>query len=288
MASIAVITDTDASLPNSLAAQYGIRLVPINVHFGEETFQTGVDITDKQVFERVDRDGKLPTTSAPSPGQFAQAYQDALDAGADSIICLTVSSEISATYAAALTARDSFPQQDITVIDTRNLSMGQGFMALAAARAAGEGAAKEEVIARAVEVGSRAHLYAALSTVKYLAMSGRVGHLAAGMASLLSIKPILTVQNGKLEMLERVRTQKKAWDRVIELAGKALAGQPAEEMAILHVNAPAAAKQFESMLAGRLACKTEIFTTDLSAGLSVHSGAGLVGISVVKNTDWQD
>ncbi|MBN1313987.1 MAG: DegV family protein, partial [Anaerolineales bacterium] len=279
MASIAIITDTDASLPNSLAAQYGIRLVPINVHFGEETFQSGVDINDNQVFERVDRDGKLPTTSAPSPGQFAQAYQDALDAGAESIICLTVSSEISATYAAALTARDTFPEHDITVIDTLNLSMGQGFMALEAARAASKGASREEVIARATELGSRTHLYAALSTVKYLAMSGRVGHLAAGMASLLSIKPILTIQNGKLDMLERVRTQNKAWERVIELTEQVLDGRPAQEMAILHVNAPEAAKQFASMIDGRLASSTEIITTELSAGLSVHSGAGLVGIT---------
>jgi len=130
---IAIITDSDASLPPALASQYGIRQVPITIHFGSESYTTGVDIDDALVFEKIDRLNKLPTTSAPSPGAFALAYEEAFSAGAQSVICICVSSKVSATYAAALTARGQFPARDISVIDSLTLSMGQGFMALAAA-----------------------------------------------------------------------------------------------------------------------------------------------------------
>ena len=281
MSRIAIITDTDASLPADLAAEYGIRQVPITVHFGEETYETGVDIDDAQLFARVDREGKLPTTSAPSPGKFAEAYQAALDADAETVICFCVSSKVSATYGAAVAARDLFPDHDITVLDSLSLSIGQGFVVLAAAEAAAAGASKEEIIAQASEMRERTYLYAALSTLKYLAMSGRIGHLAAGMANLLNVKPILTIRDGKLDLLERVRTQKKAWARVIELTAQATAGRPFERMAIIHVDAPEAAREFAGQLRAALPCPDDVLTAELTPGLSVHSGAGMVGVGFV-------
>jgi DegV family protein with EDD domain len=282
MSSIAIITDTDASLPAAVAARYGIRQVPIIVQFGTESYKTGLEIDDAQTFARIDREGILPTTSAPSPGQFVEAYQAAFEEdGTEAAICFCVSSEVSATYAAAVTARETMPERDITVVDTQSLSMGQGFVALTAAEAAQDGATKSEIVARALDVRDRSYLFAALSTLKYLAMSGRVGGLVAGMANLFNIKPILTIQDGKLDLLEKVRTQKKAWARTIDLTQQALDGRSVERMAILHVDVPEDAARFQEQLLAAVPYSGEIITADLTPGLSVHAGAGLVGTVVV-------
>jgi len=281
MPSIAIVTDTDASLPRHVAAQYQIRQVPIAIHFGNETLMSGVDIDDTALFQRVDREGRLPTTSAPAPGDFLTAFEAAFDEGADQVVCLSVSSEVSGTYDAARTARDLMLDRDITVVDTQNISMGQGFMAIEAAEVARAGGTKDEVIQRAKDIGERVSLFAALSTLKYLAMSGRVGHLTAGMAGLLSIKPILTLRDGELQMLERVRTRKKAWARVIDLTRQALEGARAERMAIVHVDALEDAAHFERLLRESLRCPDRIITADLTAGLAVHTGAGVVGVAAV-------
>jgi DegV family protein with EDD domain len=281
MLPIAIVTDTDSSLPTAVAAQYGIQQVPINIHFGEETFQAAVDIDDATAFARIDRDGKLPTTSAPTPGQFAKAYQAAFDAGANSILCLCVSAEVSGTYNAAITARELLPDHDITVVDSRMLSLGQAYMAIAAAEAIQQGASKEQAIAVAESLRERTYVYAALATLKYLAMSGRVGYLAAGMANLLNIKPILSVRNGKLDMLEKVRTQHKAWNRVVELTVESLGGRPIEHLGIIHVNALEKAREFEALLRQHLPFPTDIITAEFTPGLSIHSGTGIVGVVVV-------
>lgn len=281
MPKIALITDTDSSLPEDLAARYHIQQVPITVQFGEESFLTGINIDDAALFERVDREHQLPSTAAPAPGQFLKAYEAAFAAGAESILCFTVSSAISATYNNAVNAQQLLPERDITVVDTKSLSLGQGFMVMAAAEAAQRGATTAECLAQAQATGRRIHLFTALATLKYLALSGRVGSLAAGMASLLSIKPLLTIQDGKLELLERIRTQKKAWGRVIELAAQAAGDQPLERLGIVHVAAPQAAREFEQQVRAALNCPSEIVVSDLTPGLSVHTGAGLVGVAFV-------
>jgi DegV family protein with EDD domain len=140
MQNIAIITDTDSSIPFELAARYNLYQVPVTIHFGEESYEAVYAISDADTFRRIDKEGILPTTAAPAPGKFTTAYKNAFDGGAEKIICLCVSSAVSATYNAAVAATESFPGREITVVDSTNLSMGLGYMALAAAEAAAQGA----------------------------------------------------------------------------------------------------------------------------------------------------
>ncbi len=281
MEKIAVITDTDSSLPLELAGKYGIVEIPITVQFGEDSYRDAFEIGNELVFGRIDKEGRFPTTAAPSPGMFCEAFQEAFTKGASTIICFNVSSEVSATYTSARAAADMFPDKQIHVIDTRTLSMAQGFMVLAAAEAVANGASALEAIAAAEAVGKHSHLFGSLATLKYLAMSGRVGHLAAGFAGLLDVKPILSVIEGKLQLLERVRTQSKSWARTVQLTEEAKKGCAIEKMAILHVKALDDAKYFEQMLRKAMSCPKEIIYSEMNPGLSIHTGSGMVGVAFV-------
>lgn len=283
MNKIAIITDTDSSIPAALAQKYAIQQVPITIHFEDQSYTTGIDIDDRLVFQIIDQRNKLPTTSAPSPAAFGAAYQRAFDDGAESIICICVSSKVSATYSAAVSACELFPDRDISVIDSLHLSIGQGFMVLAAAEIIASGGSKEEAIAAAVDTGSRAHVFALLSTLKYLALSGRVGKLAAGMADTLNIKPILTVREGKLELLEKIRTRKKAIERMLELTRQVAADKTIERAAIIHVAYPEGAQELRNMLSQVLPLPKEVLVAEFTAGLSVHAGSGVVGVCLVTS-----
>lgn len=281
MKKIAIVTDTDSSLPPVTAEQFGIQQVPITVHFDQDSFTTGVDINDASLFTKVDQLKKLPTTSAPSPHAFASAYEKAFQDGADAVVCICVSSKVSATYNSALTACEVFPGRDITVVDSLSLSMGQGFMALTAAEAARAGASKEQVIEQVTETGKRIQLYAVLSTLKYLAMSGRVGKLVAGMADTLNIKPVLTVNEGKLDLLERVRTRKKAIDRMFELIQSGLDGKAIERAAVIHVTDQNGALELQDQIRAKFAYQGPVITAEFTPGLSVHAGSGVVGMVIL-------
>lgn len=281
MPKIAIITDTDSSLPQDLADKHSIRQVPITIHFDDDNYTTGVDINDLKLFEIIDNKNKLPTTAAPPPAAFTEAYRAAIEEGADEIICICISSEMSGTYKAAQSACEMFPEKQITVIDSLTVSMGQGFMALAAAEAAGKGASREEIIALVDSIRERLHIYGALNTLKYLALSGRVGKLAAGMANTLDIKPILTARNGKLDMLEKVRTQNKSLKRVVELTSASVADKPVEKLAIIHVNNPEGAQKLKQMLEESFPCPESILIAEFTPGLSVHTGSGLVAAIVL-------
>jgi DegV family protein with EDD domain len=285
MPKISIVTDTDASLSPQLEKKYNIRQVPITVHFGDEVLETNIDIDDAKLIRRIEAEGTLPTTAAPSPGKFAQAYQAAFDEdGADQVICFVVSGKVSGTYEAArVAALELMPDKDITVVDTLSLTLGQGFMAIAAAEAVANGASVSEAIAVAEDIRNRTRLFGALSTLKYLAMGGRVSALTANMAGMLNIKPILTIEDGKLEMLEKVRTRKKSWARTFDLVEENTAGKNIEKMNIVHTDAATYALEFETLLREQINCPDEINHLPLTAGLSVHTGPGFVGVAYVTD-----
>ena len=284
MPKISVITDTDSSLPAEMAAAYNILQVPISIHLDDSLSGTDLTIDNAALFKKVDEVGKLPSTAAPNPAQFVEYFKRVFDEQkADTLVYFAISSEMSATIKSAQIAAEELKNLDIRVIDSNTLSMAQGYMVLAAAEAASQGASIEAVIQTAEDVRERTYLYGALSTLKYLSMSGRVSHVAAGMAGMLNIKPILSVQNGKLAMLEKVRTRSKSWARMIELVRADIGAHAIQKACILHVNDAKSAEVFEKILRDSLACPAELPLVDINPGLSVHTGAGLVGVCLVTD-----
>lgn len=281
MPRIHVITDTDSNLPLDLAKQFGIVQVPITVQFGEESFEDCFGIDNPTMFARIDKTGKLPTTAAPSPAAFSKVFHNAFESGADSVICVTVGSAISRTYESALVAANEMPDRKITIVDSGHLSLAQGFITLTAAEALHAGASHEEAVAAAQNLIPRTYLYGALSTLKYLALGGRLSNMAANMGNLLNIKPILTMKDGKLDLLEKVRTSKAAMERMIELLSAEIGSRQIERAAILHVINPEAAEAFKSQLQKSIHLPKSTMLYDFGPGLSVHAGQGLVGCVLV-------
>ncbi len=281
MPSIAIITDTNASLPARIVAEKQIYLVPIQIQFGEESYTTGVDIDDQKLFELIDARKVLPTTAAPSPAAFERAYQQAFDEGCDQIICICCSSEVSATFNNAKLGREMFADREISVVDSRQLSLGEGFQVLAAVEGVEAGEAVPTILQRLEDVQARTHVFGALPTLKYLAMGGRVGKLAAGFGNTLEIKPILTSIDGKLELLEKVRTWRKAKQRLVDLGIESTAGKPIHRVGLIHVNnEPGVLTLYES-LKEALALPEEMILTEFTPGLSVHTGSGVIAFALI-------
>jgi len=276
-----IITDTDANLPVDLAKKFNIRQVPITIQFGDESFADIYEIQNPSLFERIDKTGKLPTTAAPPPAAFSTAFSSAFDEGAETIICVCVGSKISRTYESALVAVDEFPEKKITVIDSEYVTLGQGFMVIAAAEALALGATHEEAVEIVKNHIGRLHLFGSLSTLKYLALGGRVSNLAAGMANIFNIRPILTMVDGKLDLLEKVRTHKASMDRLIELVIKSVDGKEIERFGIVHVLNLEDAHFLESRLRSQLNMPADVLIADFGPGLSVHTGKGFVGVVIL-------
>ena len=206
MPKVSIITDTDSSLPADMAAEFNILQVPIFINFDDGMSRTDHTIGNEELFRIIDETGKLPKTAAPSPGVFVDHFKKAFEQEKpDTLVYFSISEEMSRTIGSARNAvQDLGSKYDIRVVDSKSLSMAQGYVVLAAAEAARNGASAEEVILAAEEINKNTVLYGALSTLKYLSIGGRVSHITAGMAGMLDIKPILSIQDGKLEKREQV------------------------------------------------------------------------------------
>jgi DegV family protein with EDD domain len=281
MAIIRVITDSDSNLPLNLAKQHEIDLVPISVQFGDESFKDSFEIDNSTMFPRIDKSGKLPTTAAPSPTDFLHAFQKAFESGADSVICVTVGSAVSRTYESALMAASELPGRKITILDSEHLSMAQGFIAIKAAEAVKAGASHEQAVAMGRSLIPRSYLFGSLSTLKYLALGGRLSSTAANLGNLLNIRPILCMKNGKLDLLEKVRTNKVAMNRLVELLVESVGNRAIEQAAILHVLNESGAEEFKALLQRSLKLPEATGVYDFGPGLSVHTGPGMIGCVLI-------
>ena len=281
MKNIFLITDTNASLPKEIIEKYQIIEVPIHIQFSEETYITGDTINDGKLFSLIDERKVIPTTAAPSPSAFEGAFQTAINRGAEHIICICCSGEVSATYNSAVMAKENFPTVDIHVVDSRGLSLAEGFQVMAAAEAIEAGNDMSEIIKRIDHVRDQMIVFAALPTLKYLAMGGRMGKLAAGLGNTLEIKPILTLQDGKLDLLEKVRTWRKAKRRLVDLAVENAKGAVIERVGLIHVNNEVGVLALYDELKAALNITLDPILTEFTPGLSVHTGSGVIAFAMV-------
>ena len=276
---VAIVTDSASDLTPQQAAEAGILVVPLSVSFGAETFKPSVDLSTDEFWVRMTApDAPFPTTAAASPGDYAAVFQTAFDGGADAIVCVTVSGDLSGTLKSALIAADQFAGREIRVIDSRSASMGLGMLAQMASEmaAAGEPA---EAIERAVDdAKARMIIYIALDTLEYLKRGGRISGARAAVGTMLSIKPIISVENGVVENADRVRTRAKARERCLEL----LTAKPIERATVLHTT-NADIEEFHAKFLER----ADVDPANVQLGLvgpsvGPHLGPGCVGATVIQ------
>jgi DegV family protein with EDD domain len=256
-----------------------VRLVPLSVTFGEETFAAVTELSNEAFYERLTTPGApLPRTAAPNPAQFEAAYREALDAAADGVVCITISEKLSATYASAVQAAGAFEPGIVQVIDSRTVTQALGLIVLEAAELARTGAEQSAVVDLVVDLAGRTDIYFTLHTLEYLQRGGRIGRASALLGTMLSIKPILTVEDGEVAPLDRRRTVAKARARVIELA----AAGHVERIAVLHTLADDL-DAFHAQVAtavGIEPARIDISLTGPVAG--THVGPGMIGISRIR------
>ncbi len=280
MGKVAVVTDSMACIPAELVKAYDIHIIPVYVVFGQKVFRDGVDLTPTQFYRMLRTTEVMPSTATFSVGECLKLYTE-LSRDAEAIVAVFISREFSATVETALEAKKLFTEGGeripIRVIDSRTAAMAQGFVALAAARAAAEGRSLAEVVKRAEDVIRRVNLMAVVDTFEYLQRSGRVPAIAAIMGSMLQIKPIISVEDGRAEVLDRPRTRAKAVRRILEIMERRVGSNPAH-VAVLHGDALEEAERLRDEVASRFDC-VELFITELSPVLGAHAGPGVLGLA---------
>jgi DegV family protein with EDD domain len=275
---VAIVTDSASDLPPEAAAAQDITVVPLVVSFGAESFRPNVDLTTDAFWERMTApDAPFPTTAAASPGDFLTVFKAAFDAGADGIVCVDVSGDLSGTLKAAQVARDMLPDREIHVIDSRTASMGVGQLAQMGAEMASQGKSAAEIAATLEARKADVDLFVALDTLEYLKRGGRISGARAAVGTMLSIKPIITVQEGIVENADRVRSRHKARERVLEL----LTAKRLERAALLH-STQADVEEFRDRFLERSGLDAaKVQTMLIGPSVGPHLGPGCVGAVII-------
>ncbi|HXF52217.1 MAG TPA: DegV family protein [Dehalococcoidia bacterium] len=275
---VAVITDSTACIPPDVARAYGIDIIPLNLVFEGRTYVDGMDDDTAEFYRLLRSSRSLPTTAAPSPGEYLRAIRERAKTSS-AVLCVTVSAQFSAMYdsamAAARLAREELPGLDVRVLDSRNAAMAQGFVVLEAARAAREGADIDACIARAEALMPKVALLVVLDTLEYLARGGRVPRVAAWASHVLQVKPIVQFKERDIRLVARTRTKARALQRLAELLAERTAGGGRLHVCVHHANAPDDA----AFLAERAKAldPVELYVSEFTQVMGVHTGPGLVG-----------
>jgi DegV family protein with EDD domain len=273
MGNVRIVTDSACDIPRDVLDRYGVEVVPLTIRFGDEEFTDGVDLDATEFWKRCSASKALPETAAPSPGAFTVAYTRLRDQGADGVVAVTLSAELSATYQSAVVAAESMSGFDVRVVDSRTVTAAQGLVALDAAELAATGApvaAVEERMRSRVPVTG---LAGTLDTLDHLVRGGRVSSAKAMVGSLLSVKPLLTVRDGKVEDGGRQRTRSRALEQV---AQRAEAAGPFDWIAVGGGDADDLDVVVERL--NGVDTVHPMIVTEIGPVVGTHGGPGVVGV----------
>lgn len=273
---IAVVTDSTAHIPEEALDGMSIPVIPLWLIWGDERFRDGVDIDPPTFYRRLPDSNIFPTTSQPSAGEFADFFRQA-GAGADAIVGIFISSKLSGTVPNAQAARAQLPELTIRIVDSLSTSMSLGFIVLAAARAAAAGRSLDEVVAVAEEIRDRVHILFAVDTLEYLHRGGRIGGAKRLLGTALNIKPLLHLEEGRVEPLAQVRTKRKAVARMLEVAEERLDGKRVAGASVLDIDNPTEGDAVAEQVKERFGISI-VYRTGVSPVVGAHAGPGTVGI----------
>jgi DegV family protein with EDD domain len=278
---IGVLTDTTASIPAKLRQRLQIETVPYYVHRGLETLRDMVDVKPAEFARWLSQANRLPTTSNPGPGDYLRGLKR-LVGQVKEVIAFTMTSKGSGAYQSCLAAvdifKDQFPDVRVEVVDTLQVAMSQGWVAIEAARAGLMGLSFEQVMERARNVAKHGRMIQTADTLRYLHMGGRIGKAQHLMGSLLNIKPLIGMADGEIVALGTARSRLKAYRRIVDLMQQEVGPETRIKVAFMHVAAWEELQDLKMMVMERFEC-VETIVTDLSPALAVHSGPGTVGVS---------
>lgn len=283
MAKVGIVTDSLAYIPKDLMEKYPIRVAPAVVIWSGKEYRDGVDIQPSEFYTRLEKADELPTTSQPSPEVVKAEYEKLIAEGYD-VLGIFVSEKLSGTLASARQAKEMLPDANIEIVDTQSASMGEGWQILAAARAAERGASLAECKAIAENSRDNTHLILMVDTLEFLQRGGRIGGAQAFIGTMLNFKPILELQDGALEPVERVRTHKKAVNRLVDLIEERIGGRTPVYLASMHANVPEEAKRLLDMAVERIN-PVETVITDISPAVGAHTGPGTLGMSFMAGIE---
>jgi DegV family protein with EDD domain len=277
MSTVTVLTDSSAYLPQELISKYPIRVMPLTLIWDGKTYRDGVDIKAAEFYLRLSKSRTLPTTSQVAAGEIITRVNEILSAGQD-VLILPISSGISSTYPTAAGIMKDFPQERVALLDTRLVSMALGFQVLTAARLAASGASLAECKQAAMDAYDHIGVYFIVDTLKYLAAGGRINTAKRLMGTALSIKPILAILDGKIELVSSVRTRRKAMDAMLDLVEKGIARRSPVRISVFHAMAEELANELMATVKQRFS-PIELILAEVSPVIGAHVGPGTIAIA---------
>lgn len=281
MSKVAIVTDSTVNLPQSVIKDYPITVAPQILIWDEKTYQDGIDIQPAAFYTRLKTSKSMPSSSQVSPITMRDTITNLLNDGFE-VLAIMISSHLSGTISSAIMAKEMLPDKPVELVDSLTTSMAMGFQVLTAARAAKNGASLLECKAIAEKARDLTGVYFVVDTLEFLHRGGRIGGASRLLGTALNLKPILTVEGGKIEPVARVRTQKKAFEKLLDLVGEKLENSTMARVSVLHANAASEADQVMSEVVQRFH-PAETVMTEVSPVIGTHTGPGTVGIAYLRD-----